>query len=51
MNLYKAPGLDGFQPIFYRSYWDIMRDKIWQLVAKALITSDLPQTLTNTRIV
>jgi len=51
LNPYKASGLDGFQPIFYRSYCNIVGDEVWQLVAKAFAIEDLPPKLVETLIV
>lgn len=29
MKSYKAPGLDGFQPIFFKMYWQYVGDDVW----------------------
>nr|KYP44678.1 Retrovirus-related Pol polyprotein LINE-1 [Cajanus cajan] len=35
MKSYKAPGPDGFQPIFYKMYWDVVGDDVWSFVRTA----------------
>ncbi|GAU48983.1 hypothetical protein TSUD_245740 [Trifolium subterraneum] len=35
MKSYKAPGPDGFQPIFFKLFWNDIGDDIWQFVQSA----------------
>jgi len=32
MHSYKAPGPDGFQSIFFKTYWHIVGDDVWKMV-------------------
>ncbi|RZB75799.1 hypothetical protein D0Y65_034340 [Glycine soja] len=51
MAPYMAPGVNGFQPIFYQSYWHIISDGVWRLVNKAFYTGSIPPKLDETLIV
>ncbi|MCI38389.1 RNA-directed DNA polymerase (Reverse transcriptase), partial [Trifolium medium] len=35
MKSYKAPGPDGFQPIFFKLFWDDIGDDVWKFVKSA----------------
>lgn len=35
MKSYKAPGSDGFQPIFFKKFWNVVGDDLWSLVKNA----------------
>jgi hypothetical protein len=35
MKSYKTPGPDGFQPIFFKLFWDVIGDDIWNFVKLA----------------
>lgn len=35
MKSYKSPGLDGFQPIFFKMFWDEVGDDVWSFVKNA----------------
>lgn len=35
MKSYKSPGPDGFQPIFFKMYWEHVGDDVWCFVRKA----------------
>lgn len=35
MKSFKAPGPDGFQPIFFKHFWDVVGDYLWRLVESA----------------
>lgn len=37
MSPNKSPGPDGFHPIFFQQYWDIIRDGYWQFVLGYLV--------------
>lgn len=32
MKSYKALGPDGFQPVFYKTFWDVVGDDVWRFV-------------------
>lgn len=51
MDSYKAPGPDGFQPIFFKTYWPIVKDEVCDLVAKAFSTGFIDERLAETLIV
>lgn len=33
MKSYKAPGPDGFQPLFFKHFWELVRDDLWSFVS------------------
>ncbi|CAJ2638969.1 unnamed protein product [Trifolium pratense] len=35
MKSYKAPGPDGFQPIFFKLFWDVVGDDLWKFIQLA----------------
>jgi hypothetical protein len=35
MKSYKAPGPDGFQPIFFKLYWEVIGDDLWKFIRLA----------------
>lgn len=39
MKLYKFPGLDGFQAVFYHKYWHVVREMVFNTVQKAFLSS------------
>ena len=47
----KAPGPDGFQGIFYQSYWETIQDDVNQLVKSLLLGSVSPGSLNATNLV
>lgn len=51
MDPYKAPGPDGFQPVFFRNYWHVISKDIWFLVATAFATGAIEPALAETLIV
>lgn len=51
MDPYKAPGPDGFQPIFFRSYWNIVSQDVWELVVPAFSIGHIDPHLAETLIV
>lgn len=51
MSPYKAPRPDGFQPIFFRNYQDIIAFDIWEMVATTFSTGHIPPGLAATLIV
>lgn len=38
MKSYKAPGADGFQPIFFKMFWHEVGNDVWHFVSKAFET-------------
>lgn len=51
MDSYKAPGPDGFQPIFFKTYWPVVVNDVWDLVAKAFSSGHIDKQLAETLIV
>nr|KYP50882.1 Transposon TX1 uncharacterized [Cajanus cajan] len=35
MGTFKAPGPDGFQPFFFKQYWEIVGVDLWRMVSEA----------------
>lgn len=50
MGRYKAPGPDGFQPVFYQQCWDVVGESVVRFVLEFFGTGLLPQE-TNDAIV
>ncbi|CAN6707535.1 unnamed protein product [Malus baccata var. baccata] len=50
MGGFKAPGPDGFQGIFYRSFWDIVVEDVNNLVRSFLRDEISPTEINNTHI-
>uniref|UniRef100_A0A151UGD4 Ribonuclease H protein At1g65750 family n=1 Tax=Cajanus cajan TaxID=3821 RepID=A0A151UGD4_CAJCA len=51
MKSFKAPGPDGFQPIFYKLYWHVVGDDVWHLINEAFQTGIIDTKLAETLIV
>ncbi|XP_057420539.1 uncharacterized protein LOC130714634 [Lotus japonicus] len=51
MKSFKAPGPDGFQPVFFKQYWDIVGEDIWRVVSDAFSTGTINPSLAETLIV
>lgn len=51
MNSFKSPGPDGFQPLFFKHYWHVVGDSVYQLVAPAFSTGTFPTELAETLLV
>jgi len=51
MHFYKAPGPDGFQPIFFKTYWHIVGHDVWKMVADAFTSSSINPVLDEMLIV
>nr|KYP49326.1 LINE-1 reverse transcriptase isogeny [Cajanus cajan] len=51
MKSFKAPGPDGFQPIFYKQYWYMIGDDVWRFVASAFENGRIDAHVTETLLV
>ena len=51
MKSYKAPGPDGFQPIFFRHFWERIGDDIWRIVHTAFNMGTINASIVETLIV
>ncbi|XP_019186577.1 PREDICTED: uncharacterized protein LOC109181280 [Ipomoea nil] len=47
----KSPGIDGLNPGFFQSYWDIVGDSLTSLCNEFLRTGQFPKRLNHTHIV
>ena len=47
MGSFKAPGPDGFQPVFYQRCWDTVGSSVVQFVLDFFRTGELPQNTNN----
>ena len=45
MRSLSAPGPDGFQPFFYKKYWQQVGDSLWKLVREAFETGKVYEKL------
>lgn len=50
MKLYKSPGPDGFHCIFFKQYWHIVGDDIFQLVSPAFQIGSFDPNISDTLI-
>lgn len=51
MGSYKAPGIDGFQPIFFQSQWPTIGPSVVKFILSFFNTGYLPQSLKETLLV
>ncbi|PNY04054.1 ribonuclease H, partial [Trifolium pratense] len=51
MDSYKAPGPDGFQPIFFKRFWNLVAPDVFQLVSSAFQSGTIAPKLAETLIV
>ena len=51
MEAYKAPGPDGFQPLFYQRFWDTVSPSLIWLVQDVLSGVDFPEGLNDAYLV
>ncbi|KAJ8774442.1 hypothetical protein K2173_016888 [Erythroxylum novogranatense] len=51
MQAEKSPGLDGFNPGFYRKYWDLIGDQVSDFCVECLRSGSFPVELNETAIV
>ena len=45
LSSYKAPIVDGFQPIFFKNYWELVSNDVWQMVSSAFSFGSFDPTL------
>jgi hypothetical protein len=50
MNSYKSPGPDGFQAIFFKQYWHIVGEHVYNLVRQAFATGTFNACIGETLI-
>ncbi|KAG7594034.1 Reverse transcriptase domain [Arabidopsis thaliana x Arabidopsis arenosa] len=51
MGQFKAPGPDGFQPVFYQHCWDVVGDSIKRFVLQFFETVELPSGINDASFV
>ncbi|XP_057452893.1 uncharacterized protein LOC130744751 [Lotus japonicus] len=51
MKPYTAPGPDGFQPFFFKKYWEFVGDDLWTVVRNAFNEGSADRNLMETLIV
>lgn len=51
MEPFKAPGPDGFQPLFYQRYWDVVGENVIKLVCDVVSGRDFPDDLNKAYLV
>ncbi|CAA7024805.1 unnamed protein product [Microthlaspi erraticum] len=51
MGKYKAPGLDGFQPVFYQDCWDTVGGSVQRFVSEFFEKSELPVGMNDALVV
>ncbi|XP_057451810.1 uncharacterized protein LOC130743585 [Lotus japonicus] len=51
MKSFTAPGPDGFQPFFFKKYWEIVGDDVYGVVCNAFDSSTVDEKLLETLIV
>ncbi|KAL8152822.1 LOW QUALITY PROTEIN: hypothetical protein V2J09_010582 [Rumex salicifolius] len=50
MGAYKALGIDGFQPIFYQKFWNVVRESVCSFIWDFFMTGCLPSEANETLI-
>ena len=51
MGKFKAPGPDGYQPVFYQECWEVVGESVVKLVLEFFETSVLPSRLNDALVV
>lgn len=50
MGPFKAPGPDGFQVVFFKTYWHIIGEDVWQLVRDAFASGSFEPAVLETLV-
>ncbi|KAL8150248.1 hypothetical protein V2J09_020056 [Rumex salicifolius] len=50
MGAYKAPGIDGFQPVFYQKCWNVVRESVCTFIRDFFSSGCLPPDANETLI-
>lgn len=51
MGKYKAPGPDGFQPVFYQECWEVVNTSVISFVLNFFRTGELPEGMNDALVV
>ncbi|KAG7540165.1 Ribonuclease H domain [Arabidopsis thaliana x Arabidopsis arenosa] len=51
MGKYKAPGPDGFQPVFYQECWDVVGNSVQRFIMEFFETGQLPAGMNDALVV
>lgn len=51
MKSYKAPGPNGFQPIFYKKFWEVVGDDVWHFVRDSFMFGQFTHPVSDTLMV
>lgn len=51
MGKYKAPGPDGYQPVFYQDCWDVVGSSVVRFVLEFFESCELPEELNDALVV
>lgn len=51
MGKFKAPGPDGYQPVFYQQSWDVVGDSVLRFVMAFFSTGELPENTNDALVV
>lgn len=51
MKSFTAPGPDGFQPFFFKQYWEQVGDTVWKVVSEAFESGKVDERLLEILVV